>query len=446
VSTPLPALAAGQFSGHADAGVPVGLPRLLQRIPPHGAMSLTEHLAVHGPLATWRKRSRGSEHPLIDVVEHAGLRGRGGAGFPTALKLRAVAAARRRAIVVVNAAEGEPASHKDRTLAASLPHLVLDGATLAAQALGTQEVVVGVCESARTSVEGLALAVAERGPTRHNPARVRLRTVPGHYVAGQESALVNYLNGARAIPTFTPPLPSQQGVARRPTLLSNAETFAHMALIARHGPDWFRELGTPAQPGSTLVTLSGPVARPGVYEIEHGASLASLVNAAGGTTARLRAALIGGYGGAWIAAEHLSGLALSDEHLDAYGATLGAGVVLLLSEHACPVAETARVLRWLARQSAGQCGPCVHGLDALALAFEEAAGGAAHPDGERRIARLATLVNGRGACGHPDGAARLARSAIDAFAAELDAHARRGPCERCRTAGELPLPAGGAAR
>jgi NADH:ubiquinone oxidoreductase subunit F (NADH-binding) len=217
------------------------------------------------------KRSRGSEHPLIGVVEDAGLRGRGGAAFPAAVKLRTVAGSSRRPIVVVNAAESEPASHKDRTLTATLPHLVIDGATLAAQALGTQEVVIGVCESARASTESLALAIAERGSTRRNPARVQLRTVPVHYVAGQESALVSYLNGARAIPTFTPPLPSQRGVARRPTLVSNAETFAHMALIARHGADWFRELGTPSQPGSTLVTLSGPVASPGVYEIEPGA-------------------------------------------------------------------------------------------------------------------------------------------------------------------------------
>jgi NADH:ubiquinone oxidoreductase subunit F (NADH-binding) len=443
MSTQLRATAADQWNGHTDIDVPVGLPRLLQRIPAHGAMSLSQHLAVHGPMPVWHKRSRGSEHPLIGLVDQAGLRGRGGAGFPTAVKLRAVSAVRRRPIVVVNAAESEPASHKDRILTTTLPHLVLDGATLAAQALGTQEVIVGVCESARASAESLAVAIAERGSTRRSPARVQLRTVPVHYVAGQESALVSYLNGARALPRFTPPLVSQQGVARRPTLLSNAETFAHMALIARHGSDWFRELGTSSQPGSTLVTLSGPVAKPGVYEIEPGASLASIVNAAGGATARLRAALIGGYGGSWIAAENLSGLALSDEHLDAYGASLGAGVVLLLSEHACPVAETARVLRWLAGQSAGQCGPCVHGLDALARAFEETVHGAPDPDGKRRITRLAALVDGRGACGHPDGAARLAHSAIDIFAAELDDHARRGPCERCGIAGELPLSASG---
>ena len=100
-----------------------------------------------------------------------------------------------------------------------------------------------------------------------------MTAVPGDYVAGQESALVNHLNGGPAVPTFTPPMPFEQGVRRRPTLINNAETLAHIALIARHGSQWFRQLGTPSQPGSALVTLSGPVANPGVYEIEHGASL-----------------------------------------------------------------------------------------------------------------------------------------------------------------------------
>ncbi|HYB22672.1 MAG TPA: NADH-ubiquinone oxidoreductase-F iron-sulfur binding region domain-containing protein [Solirubrobacteraceae bacterium] len=428
---------------HAREGSrgPAGLPRLLQRAPSRGAMSLAEHVMVHGPAPLLRRRSRRSEHPLIELVERAGLRGRGGAAFPTAAKLRAVARSRRRAVVVVNATEGEPASRKDRTLTRTLPHLVLDGATLAAEALGSAEVIVGVCASASASAESLAAAIAERGSPRRSPVRIQLRVVPEHYLAGQETALVNHLGGGPALPTFTPPMPFQQGVARRPTLVSNAETFAHVALIARHGPDWFRELGTPSQPGSTLVTLSGAVAHPGVFEIEVGASLHSLIDAAGGATARLRAALLGGYGGSWVAGEQLRKLALADEHLAPLGASLGAGVVLALSEHACPVAESARIVRWLAASSAGQCGPCVHGLDALATSFEELAGGVAQADAGRRIAQLAALVQGRGACRHPDGVARLALSALDTFAPELADHARYGPCERCAAPPELPLPA-----
>src|SRR5205807_6226567 len=257
-------------------------------------------------------------------------------------------------------------------------HLVLDGAVLAAEAVGADEVIVCVCQSAGASLQSLAFAGEERerspeGGRPGRPPKLRLVEVPSHYVAGEESALVNHLGGGAAKPTFRPPMPFEQGVRRRPTLIDNVETLAHLALIARHGASWFRQLGTAGQPGSTLVTLSGPVARPGVYEIEHGASLASLIEAGGGTTAGVRGALLGGYAGSWIGAERLQALALSNEHLAAHEATLGAGVVLLLSEEACPVAETARVARWLAGQSAGQCGPCVHGLDSLAVTLEQIA-------------------------------------------------------------------------
>ncbi len=420
------------------------LPRLLAGMPAHGAMSLDEHLAVHGQAPAYprpRGRGRRAESPLIEQIERSGLRGHGGAGFPTATKLRAVADSRTRAIVVVTAAEGEPASLKDSTLMRILPHLVLDGAQLAAQSVGAEELIVCVCQSDQASFEHAAQAIAERRRMPGDAARAHVTTVPRDYVAGQESALVNHLNGGPAIPTFTPPMVFQQGVNRRPTLVANAETLAHVALIARHGPDWFRQLGTPSQPGSALVTLAGAVSHPGVYEIEHGASLCSLIDAAGGILSQPRALLLGGYGGSWIDGRLLRGVALSDEHLAPHSASLGAGVLFLLSADACPVAETARVTRWLATQSAGQCGPCVHGLDSIATSVQEIAGGSAQADAPQRIARLAALVRRRGACGHPDGAARMVTSALDAFAPELADHARHGPCDSCARPAELPLPA-----
>jgi NADH:ubiquinone oxidoreductase subunit F (NADH-binding) len=423
------------------------LPRLLLGVQAHeGPLGLAAHLEVHGPPPSVherkRRRRRDSANALIEEVERAGLLGRGGAAFPTARKMLAVAERGHRAVVVANAAEGEPASLKDRTLLETAPHLVLDGGILAAQAVGAEELILCVCESAVVGYESLALAIEERSATRtsdHSP-RLHLTTVPTGYVAGQESALVSRLNGGAAKPTFTPPMPFEAGVGRRPTLIDNVETLAHIALIARHGADWFRRLGTPSQPGSALVTLAGPVAYPGVYEIEHGASLASLIEAGGGTTARPRAVLLGGYGGTWIGGEHLEDLSLSNEHLAPYGASLGAGVVLLLSEHACPVAETARAARWLADESAGQCGPCVHGLDAIATTVQEIAGGVAPTGATQRIAQLASLTRGRGACRHPDGAVKLVLSAAETFAAEFADHARHGRCEACAQPGELPLP------
>lgn len=418
-----------------------GLPRLLEGVPAQGAMTLQQHLDIHGEPPSARRRDRRGASALIDQIEQAGLGGRGGGAFPMAKKMRTVAAGRGKPIVVVNATEGEPASLKDRTLLETLPHLVLDGAALAARAIGADEAIVCVCESAGVGLERAAQAIGERERLPGHWPRIVLSTSPEGYVAGHESALVSHLNGGPPKPTFSPPMPFERGVRRRPTLVNNAETLAHVALIARHGPRWFCELGLPDQPGSTLVTLSGPLTYPGVYEVEYGASLASLVDAAGGTTSRVRAALLGGYAGTWVDGGALASLALSNAHLTPHGATLGAGVVLLLSEDACPVAETARVTRWLAQQSAGQCGPCVHGLDALAGTLEQVVNGTAGGHATARVEQLTALISRRGACSHPDGTVRFVMSAVDVFAEELADHARYGACDACVRPSELPLPA-----
>jgi NADH:ubiquinone oxidoreductase subunit F (NADH-binding) len=424
---------------HGASAPPAGLPRLLDGIDGHRAMSLERHEALHGVLPLTRRRRGSPAFDLIGELEHAGLRGRGGAGFPAAAKLRAVAASRGRAVVLVNAGEGEPASRKDRTLTRALPHLVLDGGELAAQALGARELIVGVCESAHASIDSLATAIAERGPRPRGVPQARLVPIPDRYVASQETALVSHVGGGAALPTFTPPRPFERGLAGHPTLIANAETLAHTALIARHGAEWFRELGSDAEPGSALVTLSGPLAHPGVYEIALGCTLASLLKAAGGLTATPAGVLLGGYGGSWVGADELEHLRLSDDALAPHEASLGAGVVLVLSSRACPVAEVTRLARWLAAQSAGQCGPCVHGLDAIAGCLESIARGQLRAGGSDQLARLAALVRGRGACAHPDGAARMVASALDAFAPELDHHAAHGLCERCRSPSELPF-------
>jgi NADH:ubiquinone oxidoreductase subunit F (NADH-binding) len=434
-----PTLSAAGGTAPSQGGA---LPRVLAGVH-EGVLDLYKHLDVHGPLPAWHAgrtwRGKAGESPLIEETFRAGVLGRGGAAFPLARKLHAVARARGTAIVIANGTEGEPASQKDRTLLALTPHLVLDGTIAAAEAVGATEAIVAVCELAEDCVRSLELAIAEResaGKAPHEPS-LSLATAPGHYVAGQETALVSYLDGGAALPTFTPPRPYERGVARRPTLVSNVETLAQLALVARHGASWYRALGTPASAGSALVTLSGPVASPGVYEIELGASLASLLNAAGGTTAAVRGVLVGGYAGSFVSGARLRDLALSDEHLAAHGARIGAGVVALLSEDACPVAETARLSRWMAGQSSRQCGPCEHGLDAIAEAVADIAHGQAR---ESRLAQLSALVTRRGACGHPDGTAAAVLSAVAVFKDEFDAHARHGLCERCPTPPELPFP------
>jgi NADH:ubiquinone oxidoreductase subunit F (NADH-binding) len=422
------------------------LPRLLLGIDPQGTLALDDHVAIHGPLPSlggsssgrWLGRRTHVGGALIDELQRAGLRGRGGASFPTAAKIRAVASAKCRPIVVVNATEGEPASMKDRLLLQSLPHLVLDGAVLAAQALGAGQAIVCVCET-NADLHSVERAIAERR-TLGEGVELRFSVVPNGYITGQESALVNHLSGGPALPRFTPPMPFERGVNGRPTLVSNAETLAHVAMIARHGAQWYRGLGTESQPGSTLVSLSGPIAHPGVYEIEHGASLSTLIDAAGGLSTPVRAVLIGGYAGTWVDEQTMHGVALCDEHLAPLGASLGAGVIALLSAQACPIAETARLMSWLAGQSAGQCGPCVNGLHSIAATFAQVAGGNADRGAAQNLSRLISLTRGRGACRHPDGAVRLIESALQVFGQELADHARHGCCAACSQSAELPLP------
>ena len=236
------------------------LPRLL---PPAGAdASLGAHIERYGHLP----RLRGEGSALISAVEASGLRGRGGAGFPTHLKLAAVAAGRS-PIVVANGIEGEPASHKDSLLMRINPHLVLDGAAAAAACVGARTIVIAVNRSA-TSAHGSLAARDRRARRAGGRARFELVTPPDRFVAGEETALVQWLNGGPAKPAFVPPRPYERGVRGRPTLVQNVETLANIALIARHGPDWFRELGSESEPGSMLVTLGGAVGRPGITELE----------------------------------------------------------------------------------------------------------------------------------------------------------------------------------
>ena len=414
-------------TGMGDGGHQ-GLPRLLAGLGPGGEpMTLATHTRIHGPLP------RVSSHQLIEEVERSGLRGRGGADFPTARKLRAVAAGRRTGPVVVNGSETEPASAKDRLLLARLPHLVLDGAVLSAGAVGASEVIVKVGSGAVDAVRSLEIASAAR---EHEAVSIQVVSGPEGYVAGEESAVVHYLNGGGSLPTFVPPRPFERGYRGRPTLIQNPETLAQVALVARFGSRWYRELGTQADPGSALVTITGTVAAPGVYELAFGTSMRDLLDAAGGPTEPLQALLVGGYFGTWVDARSAVGLRLAREDLRSVGCSLGSGVLIALGESACGLHESARVIAYLAEQSAGQCGPCVFGLRSIADAVGALAAGVAGPRERDRVLRWASEIRGRGACHHPDGAVRFVESALRVFGAQIEAH-QRGRCQ-ARPAG-LPL-------
>ena len=397
------------------ASTATGLPRLFaglrkDRLP----LWLDGHAATHGPLPS----ARG----LVELVTASGLRGRGGGGFPAGRKLAAVASSRRRPVVVANGAEGEPISFKDKLLLRRAPHLVLDGAALAASALGARDVFVAVESTAGEEIGIVSRALDER---RDKGLEWQLAVVAPGFVTGEETALVSALEGRNPKPTATPPRPFERGYRGAPTLVQNVETLAHMALIARHGHDWFRALGTRDEPGSGLFTVSGAVGRPGVYEAAFGSPLRALVAQAGGVRGEPGAFLVGGFFGSWIEPFTAQRLSLLDSELAQAGAGLGAGAIAVLPAAACGLDQSARVARYLADESAGQCGPCVHGLGALSGALEALAAGRgdSRPDALRWLQQVA----GRGACRHPDGAVRFIESSLEVFAGEVELHLR-GHC------------------
>jgi NADH:ubiquinone oxidoreductase subunit F (NADH-binding) len=377
------------------------------------ASSHAEHLAVVGPLP------RLTADELVQLVADAGLTGRGGAGFPSSRKLTAVVG-QRSPVVIANGAEGEPASSKDRALLTLTPHLVLDGLVLAARGVGSRAAYLYAPEALLSKAIRPALA------QRRDKLPITLVASPATFVSGQETAVVAAVQGLRAVPTNTPPPIYVKGVKGRATLVHNVETLAQLALIARYGATWFRERGTHEDPGTRLLTISGSVLRPNVYEVAGGTTLGEAISSAGGASEPLQAVLVGGYHGGWVPWT-VDGVRspMTRAGLSAYEANPGAGVLIALPTRRCGLEATAEIAAYLAGQNAGQCGPCRNGLPTLAAHLGDLARGKDAAYAHDEILRLVGMVDGRGACHHPTGTARMVRTALRTFRGEVDHHLHR---------------------
>ena len=372
---------------------------------------------AQGPgLAAHRRRLGRAPTPsadeLVKLARDVDLRGRGGAGFPAAIKL--ASAHRRKAVVVVNAAEGEPASRKDAALMSLAPHVVLDGAAAVAHALGTREAHIVVPSELPSIRVGVQTALRERVEAGER-VKWQIHDAAPRFVAGQAQAVLQLLAGKENLPVTAWQPEAVSGHRGRPTLLSNAETFAHLGHLARVGSDGYAAHGTAAEPGTTLLTLRGDGWDPQVREVAFGTLLADVLSEA----EMAQPLLLGGYHGTWLKPAQLQGLRVSRIDIAAAGATLGAGVLLPLAQGWCPLVRTEALVDYLAGQSARRCGPCMNGLPALAGALGDLVhrGGPVAP-----VEELCGLVKGRGACAHPDGTARLVTSMLTRFPEEVDLH------------------------
>ena len=406
--------------------------RLLAGPPaPAGAESHADHrrrlgpIPLHGPA-------------LIPALEAAGLQGRGGAGFPVGRKWRSVAErSGGRAVILANGAEGKPTSRKDRVLMALRPHLVLDGALIAANAVGADEVILFVGQEHHPALDAMTRAIAER--EREFAIPVRLVAAPLGYVVGESSAAVHYVNEGDARPTSAPPRIWEQGVGGRPTVVQNVESLAYAALIARHGPDWYRSAGRGETPGTALVTVSGTTPAQRVVEIEFGTPLGEVLERVGAWTTAGQGVMLGDSFGAWADVHQARDLPLDPDAMRRDGLWFGAGVIAVMPATTCGVVQTAQVMAYMAGESAGQCGPCVFGMRGLAdAAGRIAARRPAEADMEH-LARWGQQIAGRGACALPDGAAAFLVSGLRVFADEFALHVR-GRCSI--PGGAIAAPAG----
>ncbi|MFE7786547.1 NADH-ubiquinone oxidoreductase-F iron-sulfur binding region domain-containing protein [Streptomyces nigrescens] len=400
-----------------DFLIPPGTPSVLGAAP-----GVTEDAGAYVAAGGYRRAIEAAE--LLDRID--GLRGRGGAGFPTAAKLRAVRDAGPRPVVVANGEEGEPGSVKDRWLLRARPHLVLDGLALAAEITGAERGYVYVSDTA--AGERIRRALAERTP--QLPCDVV--DTPHTYVAGEETAVVRRINGGPALPTAKPPRPYQQGVGGAPTLVANVETLARIALIAAQ-PDHRRRTAR-----ATLVTLAGG-GDPLLAEVPYGCTLRTLAQAQG--TPEPAGALMGGLFGGLIGPGRLD-LALDPDTLAAAGTALGCGAIRFLAPDECPVSLVSAVLAHLAAESARQCGICVAGTGSLRDAVGALTNGTADSGLLTRLQRWSTSLPGRGACGLLGAAAGTAGSLLRAFPDLVRAHLD-APCPGCAEpadAGRLTVP------
>jgi NADH:ubiquinone oxidoreductase subunit F (NADH-binding) len=370
---------------------------------------------------------------LVEALEVSGLCGRGGGQFPAARKLQTVlgqpAHRRAEAVVVVNISESEPASRKDRTIVTHRPHLLLDGAALVARALDVDDVVLYLHEDRGDAATTLSAAIAERNPAGLEDPGWRLATGPARYVAGEASAVISFVEGGPALPTWTPAPAAVAGVFGRPTFISNAETFTQIAAVALLGAQEWRTLGPDPWSGPILLTLSGSVTHPGeVVEVVGPTTIGRVLADVGGVRVPPAAVLIGGYAGTWVPGPVAWRQPLDRTGLTSAGTSIGCGLLAVLPDDACGLIETARVTSWLANEGAGQCGPCAFGLPRLGASFDALAAGSGRAVAELR--KIAASVEGRGACGHPDGVVRVVRSALQTFADDVSRHRWGRTCGR----------------
>ena len=427
-----------------------GEPRLLSDIGRVDPTSLASYRDHGGYAGLERAVTRLAPDEVIAEIEAAGLRGRGGSGFPTAAKWRvARGTAAERRIVIANLMAADPSALGDRALAEGSPHRVVEGLLIAAYAVGASEAIIAVRRDWTVAIERLQAAIREATEAHlagylvlgtDTSVQLSVWEGSGAYVAGEETALINALSGDRGMPLIRPPYPAEKGLWDAPTVVQNGETLAHVAWIMAHSPDAFASVGSEASRGTKLVTVMGRVGEPGLIEIPLGTPLLELLGMAGGGTGTTKALFVGGPGGGAIDAGSLD-LPYDFESLTGAGAIVGSGSVLVTDSATCMV-DTARFfIDFNAREACGKAVPCRIGTKRLVEALDRILAASPRPNDFTLLRELSRKVSDTALCKLERLASGPILTTLDRFGDEYRAHAERGVCMAgsCRTDDVPPL-------
>lgn len=373
-----------------------------------------------------------------DAVKASGLRGRGGAGFPTWKKWDMVMQqAEKKRYLCCNAAEDEPGTFKDRYLLRSNPHQLIEGVLIAAFTVGADEAYLFIncryTEELAFMSEALkaSKAAGHWGDGSVSGVSLKICESPGSYVAGEETALLEVVEGREAKPRQKPPYyPTMHGLYGKPTVVNNAESLSNIPFIVREGADAFQAIGLPSSPGTMVFTLTGDVNRPGLYERPLGTSLHALIHDCGGGVKEglaLKAVFPGGPSVPVVPGAQAD-LALDFDSLKAAGTGLGTGAVIVMSDEACMVQAAIQYARFFANESCGQCPPCKLGTVHISEILEKIEAGEGAESDIKQVEQSCEMVKGRGQCFLLTGAAIAVESILSHFRHEFEDHVNAGRC------------------
>jgi NADH-quinone oxidoreductase subunit F len=406
-----------------------------------GTESLAEYESRGGYSALGHVVERDNPRDVIGNLESSGLRGRGGANFPTHTKWEMVRAARPGPrYVICNGGEHEPGSLKDRELMTHYPHTVLEGLLIAAHTVGAHKAYVYITEdqaqaltSIRTAIDELEEAGYRQGGNKRFHCELVCIPGPSTYVSGEETAAINAIEGREAKPRKKPPYPTVEGLFSAPTLVNNSETLAHVPTILGRGAAWFRQIGTPGSPGTVLVTLTNGVNRPGVYEVAYGTPIRAILDNCGGGTLggrSVKAILPGGPSLPFLSAAALDA-PFEHESLKQAGSSVGCGAIRIWLEGECMVEPILKFAEFFAQAQCGQCAPCRMETSAFVLALRQIANGTGSSNQIRQMEKVAAFAGAKGGlCSLIPMAAATVFSGLRLFESDFRNHMEHRGCNR----------------